>query len=113
MTEYPQPHGPDLREGLGDADREEDTQEQGREQDLELGQELGQEHGEELREATGTEEAPHEAGEATRTGVPAVDRVLADVERLDQAPLEEHLAAFERAHDDLRSALDADPGEPA
>jgi hypothetical protein len=51
--------------------------------------------------------------EPTRTGVPAVDGVLADVDRLDGVPLDEHLAAFERAHESLRSALDADPGEPA
>ena len=51
--------------------------------------------------------------EPTRTGVPAVDDVLADVDRLDDVPLDEHLAAFERAHEALRSALDADPGEPA
>jgi hypothetical protein len=51
--------------------------------------------------------------EPTHTGVPAVDEVLADVDRLDGTPLEEHLPAFEKAHDALRSALDADPGEPA
>jgi hypothetical protein len=56
------------------------------------------------------EEAP---AEVTRTGVPAVDEVLADVDRLDDTPLDEHLAAFERAHESLRSALDADPGDPA
>ena len=50
--------------------------------------------------------------EPTHTGVPAVDEVLADVDRLDDTPLDEHLAAFERAHTSLRSALDADPGEP-
>ena len=31
----------------------------------------------------------------------------------DDTPLEDHLPAFERAHEALRSALDADPGEPA
>jgi len=41
------------------------------------------------------------------TGVAAVDRVLADVDGLDALPLEEHLEAFERAHEDLRAALDA------
>jgi hypothetical protein len=52
----------------------------------------------------------------TRTGVPAVDAVLAEIDDLDQLPLDEHLGAFERAHDALRSALDAAPdaaGEPA
>jgi hypothetical protein len=51
--------------------------------------------------------------EAAGTGVPAVDGVLADLDTLDERPLDEHLAAFERAHDTLRSALDAGPGEPA
>ena len=56
-------------------------------------------------------------GEASTTGVLAVDSVLADVERIADLPLEGHLAAFERAHDSLRSALDVppvdQPGEPA
>jgi hypothetical protein len=45
----------------------------------------------------------------TTTGVPEVDRVIADVDRLDDLPLEVHLGAFERAHDALRAALDARP----
>jgi hypothetical protein len=49
--------------------------------------------------------------ERTTTGVPAVDRVLADVDQIDDLPLEEHLGAFERAHDSLRSALDARPSD--
>lgn len=53
----------------------------------------------------------------TTTGVPAVDQVLADVDRLDDVPLKEHLGAFERAHESLRAALDAPPtdrpGDPA
>jgi hypothetical protein len=61
----------------------------------------------------GPEMITHEPAEPTHTGVPAVDEVVADVDRLDGAPLEEHLPAFERAHEALRSALDADPGEPA
>ena len=51
-------------------------------------------------------------GEPTSTGVPAVDQVLRDVDDLDAVPLEEHLGRFERAHETLRTALDADPGEP-
>jgi hypothetical protein len=47
------------------------------------------------------------------TGVPVVDGVLAELDGLDDLPLDEHLAAFERAHASLRSALDADPDEPA
>jgi hypothetical protein len=52
-----------------------------------------------------------DAGAPATTGVPAVDQVLADVDRLDDVPLEEHLGAFERAHESLRTALDADPGD--
>jgi hypothetical protein len=47
-----------------------------------------------------------------RTGVPSVDGVLSEIDELDELPLDQHLAAFERAHDTLRSALDA-PTEPA
>lgn len=47
------------------------------------------------------------------TGVPAVDEALAEVEGVEAFPLEEQLAAFGRAHDRLRSALDAEPGDPA
>ena len=64
-------------------------------------------------EDVGQHDVPFASEEPTRTGVPAVDDVLADVDRLDGVPLDEHLAAFERAHESLRSALDADPGEPA
>jgi hypothetical protein len=64
------------------------------------------------------EGAPHEDAatspeQVLRTGVPAVDDVLADVDRLAEAPLDEHLGAYERAHQSLRAALDDDPGEPA
>lgn len=61
----------------------------------------------------GPPEPAYELDEPARTGVPAVDEVLADVDRLDDVPLDQHLSAYERAHDSLRSALDADPGEPA
>lgn len=40
------------------------------------------------------------------TGNEAVDSVLADLEGLDDKPVEEHVAVFERAHEQLRSALD-------
>ena len=45
-------------------------------------------------------------------------RCCADVDRLDDVPLEEHLGPFERAHESLRAALDdaarADrPADPA
>jgi hypothetical protein len=51
--------------------------------------------------------------QASATGVPAVDQVLAEVDRIDELPLEEHLGAYERAHTALRSALDAQPTDPA
>jgi hypothetical protein len=50
-----------------------------------------------------------EAAHPVRTGVPDVDRVLEDLEGLQDRPLEEHVGAFERAHEALRSALDAAP----
>jgi hypothetical protein len=47
------------------------------------------------------------------TGVRAVDAALAEIEGVEALPLEEQLAAFERAHDRLRSALDSEPGDLA
>jgi hypothetical protein len=58
------------------------------------------------------DDQPAASAEPVRSGVPAVDQVLDEVDRLDELPLDEHLPAFERAHDALRSALDAEPGEP-
>jgi hypothetical protein len=43
------------------------------------------------------------------TGVSSVDAVLADLREVDHLPLEDHPAAFERAHEALRSALDESP----
>ena len=48
-----------------------------------------------------------------RTGVPAVDRVLAEVESVSTLPVAEHVAVFDRAHVELRRALDADPSPRA
>lgn len=45
--------------------------------------------------------------DAVRTGVPAVDEVLAEVDGLADRPVEDHVAVFERAHETLRRALDA------
>jgi hypothetical protein len=36
---------------------------------------------------------------------PAVDEVLRSLERLEDVPVDEHVEAFERAHDELRRAL--------
>ena len=51
--------------------------------------------------------------EQVRTGVPGVDEVITAVEQLDERPIEEHVGAFEAAHDQLRRALDAEepPGD--
>jgi hypothetical protein len=43
------------------------------------------------------------------TGVASVDRVLAAVTAVADAPIGEHVQVFERAHEQLRRALDAQP----
>jgi hypothetical protein len=48
-----------------------------------------------------------------RTGVPTVDGVLSEIDELDELPLDQHLATYERAHDALRTALDAPTGPAA
>ena len=48
-----------------------------------------------------------DAGESVRTGVPAVDEVIAAVDALVEEPLERHVEVFGAAHDQLRRALDA------
>jgi hypothetical protein len=50
--------------------------------------------------------------EPVRTGVDRVDAVVVDVEGLDERPVEEHVAVFERAHEQLRRALDDRPVSP-
>ncbi|MGA8247219.1 MAG: hypothetical protein WB797_09960 [Nocardioides sp.] len=71
------------------------------------------EQGPEPEAASSGSDEPTASAVPVSSGVPAVDQVLADVDRLDELPLDEHLPAFERAHDALRSALDAEPGDPA
>jgi hypothetical protein len=44
------------------------------------------------------------------TGHPAVDEVLRSLDDLDSRPVDEHVPAFEQAHDRLRRAL-ADAGD--
>ena len=46
------------------------------------------------------------------TGVESVDRVLAEVATIADRPVSEHVEVFERAHEQLRRALDARP-DPA
>lgn len=50
--------------------------------------------------------------EIESTGDESVDRVLADVAAAADAPVADHVQVFERAHEQLRRALDARP-EPA
>lgn len=54
--------------------------------------------------------AAQPAADPVRTGVPAVDAVLESLDGLDDRPIEEHVAVFERAHEQLRRALDTTPG---
>ncbi len=52
------------------------------------------------------------ATESVRTGVAGVDAVIAAVEQLEDRPVEEHVAVFESAHEQLRRALDGHPDQP-
>lgn len=52
-----------------------------------------------------------EPADPERTGVDVVDDVLASVRGLDDRPVEEHPAVFERAHERLRQALDGPAGD--
>lgn len=49
--------------------------------------------------------------ERVRTGDERVDSVIAAIDGLEGRPVEEHVAAFERAHDELRRALDSPPSD--
>ncbi len=73
---------------------------------------------------TGGGEAAPESGPESRpvsrspidfesTGVETVDRVLAEVAAIGDRPVGEHVEVFERAHEQLRRALDAqtDPAD--
>jgi hypothetical protein len=65
-------------------------------------------------EAFGDPEVPDVAEalpdeEQVRTGNERVDSVVAAVEQLRDRPVDEHVAAFEQAHDELRRALDDEP----
>lgn len=56
-------------------------------------------------------ETAQESADPERTGVEAVDDVLASMRGLDDSPVEEHPAVFERAHERLRQALDGPAGD--
>ena len=53
-----------------------------------------------------------EAGAGVDTGVPAVDEVVRSLDTLAERPVDEHVEVFERAHEQLRRSLDADPAGP-
>lgn len=57
---------------------------------------------------------PSDGGPAApaSTGHPAVDEVLRSLEDLDGRPVDEHVSAFEDAHERLRRAL-SDAGDEA
>jgi hypothetical protein len=57
----------------------------------------------------GPAETGQEFDEPERTGVEEVDDVLADLQGLQDRPVEEHPGAFEQAHERLRQALDSPP----
>ena len=52
-----------------------------------------------------SEEFPESAPGDERTGHPAVDAVLDSLAGLADAPVDEHVAVFESAHEALRGAL--------
>lgn len=57
---------------------------------------------------------PGDPGAGVRTGEERVDSVVVAIEQLRERPVEEHVAAFEQAHDELRRALDdVPPDDPA
>lgn len=64
-------------------------------------------HADDAPEATLDEAGPMPDVEST--GVDAVDRVLAEVAAVADAPVSDHVGVFERAHEQLRRALDAQP----
>ena len=74
------------------------------------GEQVDHDHGTAYAEpADAQPDAQHSAVE--RTGHPAVDRVLDSLDGLADAPVADHVAVFESAHDELRGAL-ANAGEP-
>jgi hypothetical protein len=60
-----------------------------------------------------TEDHPSDSQGPVRTGVPAADAVLDDVEAAADLPVDEQVAVFERAHERLRQALDGRADEPS
>jgi hypothetical protein len=49
--------------------------------------------------------------EPVRTGIESVDAVVDSVADLADRPVDEHVAVFEAAHEELRRTLDAPPDD--
>jgi hypothetical protein len=64
---------------------------------------------EQAHDETGAVDAPED--EPVRTGVERVDAVIDEVSGLADRPVDEHVAVFESAHDQLRRTLDAPPDD--
>jgi hypothetical protein len=62
---------------------------------------------EELSVPETSDAAEQPAEEPTRTGVQRVDDVVDAVAGLADRPVDEHVAVFESAHDELRRTLDS------
>jgi hypothetical protein len=60
-----------------------------------------------------TEDQTYDSQEPVRTGVPAVDAVLDEVDAGTHLPVNEQVAVFERAQEQLRQALDGRSAEPS
>jgi hypothetical protein len=58
-----------------------------------------------------TDAATEPAQEPIRTGVERVDAVVDAVSGLEERPVDEHVAVFEQAHDELRRTLDSPPDD--
>ena len=54
-----------------------------------------------------TDAAPEPADEPVHTGVERVDAVIDKVSGLAERPVDEHVAVYEDAHDELRRTLDS------
>jgi hypothetical protein len=59
------------------------------------------------------EDLENEAPAPVATGHPAVDEVLRSLDALAGRPVDEHVAAFEEAHESLRRALSDAGDDPA
>ena len=53
-----------------------------------------------------TQEPAHPDPDEARTGDPELDALLDQVASLDDRPVDEHVAVYEAAHEQLRTALD-------